>query len=103
MPVMKPAVLERNLTPSSVELVSPSSAFCGVAVDGQIVQGHVRVEAVIVTVRPADGVSMFPLSSNARLLIVAEPTTIGVHWYVQLVVPVAWFQVVPPSVETSTP
>ena len=66
---MYPAVFERNLTPNSVELVSPSSAFCGVAEDGQIVQGHARVEAVIVTVAPPD----------------------------------AWFHVVPPSVETSTP
>ena len=40
---------------------------------------------------------------NGPLQIVAEPTTTGVHWNDQLVVPVAWLQVVPPSVDISTP
>ena len=88
--------------PSSVELASPSSAFCGVDVADHIVQGQDRA-AVIVSATPPDGICMLPLSSNARLLMVTEPEPVAVHWNDQLVVPTAASQVVPPSVDTSTP
>ena len=93
---------DRNLTPSSVDPGSPSSALAGVAVAFQIVHGQVR-PAVTVTVTPADGAPMLPLSSKARLFRITEPDPPTVHWNDQLVVPVADFQVLPPSVDTSTP
>jgi len=43
---------------------------------GQMLHGH--VDAVTVTVMPADGVSRLPLSSAARLRIVSEPGSVGV-------------------------
>src|SRR5437762_2424277 len=46
---------------------------------------------------------MFPVSSKARLLMVTEPEPAAAHENDQLVVPVACFQVAPPSVDTSTP
>src|SRR5262249_61041839 len=55
------------------------------------------------TVTPADGVSRFPLSSAALVRIVVVGLPCATQLYDQLVVPVAGCQVVPPSVETSTP
>src|SRR5919199_3808714 len=105
MPVIEPAVSLRNFTPTSVAEASGSAATPGVAVLDQIL--HVDVPVVpdpMVTDVPADGVSRLPLSSTARLLIVVEPPHApAVHEYVQLPRPVATCQVVPPSVETSTP
>src|SRR6266542_1290431 len=46
---------------------------------------------------------MFPLSSIARLCSVAVPEVDATQLYDQLVVPMAGCQVLPPSVDTSTP
>ena len=46
---------------------------------------------------------MLPLSSYARLLIVADPVPLTIQLNDQLVVPVARVQVAPPLVDTSTP
>jgi hypothetical protein len=82
-----------------------------VAVLGQIVHGHEPEGGggggggpplPAVTWTPADAVSIRPLSSTARDLIVYVPDVAGRHVYVQLVVPVAGFQETPPSTDTST-
>src|SRR5689334_7584076 len=86
MPVIVPDVSAVNLTPTSVLEASESAGVPGV------------------TDTLADaGVPMFPLSSVARALIVAVPAAAGVHVYVHVPRPDAGCQVVPPSVETSTP
>ena len=83
--------------------------FVGVLVDWKIVQGQTAgpdEPTVIVTALEAGGVpavSIFPVSSNPRLLIVTVPLEEGVHVKLQLVVPVATCHVTPPSTETSTP
>src|SRR6476659_8876922 len=97
MPVMEPAVSVRNFRPSSTELESDSFGFCGTALAGQMVHGHVRPPTVTLT--PDDGAPMFALSSVARARSVAVPALLGVHVHV----PVARCQVAPLSVETSTP
>ena len=56
---------------------------------------------MIATFAPGD--SMLPLSSKARALMVTVPTPLTFQDRDQLVVPVARFQVAPPSVDTSTP
>ncbi len=56
-----------------------------------------------VTLMPGEGVSVFRLSSVARLLIVTEPVAPGVQLYVQVVVPLAGCHVFPPSTDTSMP
>src|SRR5947209_19518413 len=61
------------------------------------------VDPVTVTGNPAAGGSRLPLSSTARLWIEALIGREGVHAYVQLLVPVAGCQLLPPSTETSTP
>src|ERR1700730_9748017 len=61
------------------------------------------VEPPIVTDTPALGDSRLPLSSTARLLMVAGPGRPVFQEYVHDVVPLAGCQVEPPSVETSTP
>src|SRR5215510_12597507 len=100
---MKPFTSERNLTPSSTAAVSESLITVGVAELGQIVHGHEAGALVTVTVVPTPGVSRFPLSSAARVLIVTEPSVVGVQAYVQASRPFARCQVVPPSTDTSTP
>ena len=71
--------------------------------DDQIEHGHVR-DSVTVTATPADGVSMLPLSSNDRLRIVTVAAAADAcRCNSSCVVPVAFFQVVPPSSETWTP
>src|SRR6476646_10584217 len=79
--------------------VSLESMPAGVTLLPQIEQGQ-----PMVTVLPADGASRLPLSSTARdrIVDVGLPCAAG-QVYVQLVVPVAGCQVVPPSVDTSTP
>ncbi len=72
---MKPASSERNLTPSSTASGSFSSG--AVKESFQIEQGQVR--EVTLTVTPAPGVSRLPLSSAARVLIVALPAAPGVQ------------------------
>src|SRR4051812_26472025 len=78
--------------------VSLLSVFAGVVFGPQIEHGQ-----VMSTVTPAPGVCRLPLSSTARHLIVVDGLPWAVHVYDQLVVPLASCQVVPPSVETSTP
>jgi hypothetical protein len=55
------------LTPTSIDAGSPESAVLGLVLVPQIEQGHLTL-----TVVPAPGVSRLPLSSTARVLIVAE-------------------------------
>ena len=98
---MEPAVSVRNFRPSSTELESDSFGFCGTALAGQMVHGHVRPPTVTLT--PGDGAPMFALSSVARARSVAVPALLGVQVYVHELVPVARCQVAPLSVETSTP
>ena len=74
---MKPSWSERNFTPRLTDPVSLSLGTAGVADAAQIVQGQVLVPTV--TVLPAPGTSMLPLSSAARLLMVTEPVTAGVQ------------------------
>jgi hypothetical protein len=79
--------------------VSPEPA--GAAELGNSEQGHCR--GLTVTATPAPGVSMLPLSSAARLMILKLPVGPGVQLYDHDDVPVAGCQVAPLSVETSTP
>src|SRR5829696_634580 len=83
--------------PTSMPAPSPESAAAG-AVSPNSVQGQSTV-----TVRPAPGVSMLPLSSVARVRIVVDGEPWATHEYDQAVVPVAGCQVAPPSVEISMP
>ena len=98
---MEPLTSERNLTPNSTATVSGSVGLAGVAVGAQIlvpaqlplgtvvdvvvVEGTRLVEVVVgeptptVTVTPAPGVSMFPLSSTDRLFRVTDPDPLGVQ------------------------
>src|SRR5208283_3221207 len=84
-----------------MEPPSPLSTSTGVAVEFQPSQGQSC--AATVTALPAEGVSIFPLSSVARESMVAEPSTVGVQVYDQEARPGAGCQVFPPSAETSTP
>src|SRR5215212_6532584 len=102
MPEIVPARSVRNRTPSSTALLSPVSITLGDTVPGQIVQGHERIPVPVVTLTDAGVDWRLPLSSTARLLMVATPLTVGVHLYVQLERPVAGCHVVPPSTDTST-
>src|SRR5438128_10517469 len=65
-----------------------------------MLQGQPCGVSVIAT--PELGCSRFPLSSAARLMIVVDPLVAAVQAKVQLSRPVAGFQVIPPSTETST-
>src|SRR3981081_275096 len=87
--------------PTSMAWPSFAEGFAGTAFAGKSVHGQAR--GLTVTPTLDDGLSRLPLSSTARLRIVVAPETPGVHEYVQLAAPVALCQVVPPSVETSTP
>ena len=60
-----------NLTPTSVEAGSPESGVAGVTLVPQIEHGQFTL-----TVTPGPGVSRFPLSSTARVLIVV----VGYPW-----------------------
>src|SRR5690242_5307881 len=59
IPVISPSVSEKNLTPTSVALVSASVSLTGADVDGQIEQGQVRL--VTVTAIGVDGAPRFAL------------------------------------------
>src|SRR5207244_4015768 len=89
---------EVNFTPTSMELGSAPSAAVGASELPKMEHGHATL-----TVVPADGDSRLPLSSTARDLSTAEELPWADQVYDQLVVPFAGCQVVPPSVETSTP
>jgi hypothetical protein len=78
----------------------PVAVYCCVAPGRTVaVLGVTAIETSpdTLTVTPADGVSIFPLSSVARLWRVAVGPTLGVQIYDQLVVPVAGCHVFPPS------
>src|SRR5689334_19709965 len=100
MPVIVPGVSTVNLTPTSVLEGSESAGVPGVTELFQTLHGQAR--GATVTLADA-GVPTFPLSSVARAWIVAVPAAPGVQVYVQLPRPDAGCQVVPPSVDTSTP
>src|SRR5205823_5273244 len=100
-PVTKPAVIDRNLTPSSTAGGSGKLATDGVDVTSQMLHGHVCV-LMTLTVALGPGVSTLPLSSVARLLITTEPAVAGLQWYVQLSRPVAECHDAPLSTDTST-
>src|SRR3954463_12513231 len=97
---MVPGVSTVNLTPTSVLEGSGSDGVPGVTELFQALHGQVRGATFTVT---DVGIPMFPLSSIALTLRVAGPAALGVHVYVQVPPPEAVGQVVPPSVETSTP
>ncbi len=67
---MRPLASARNLTPTSTALLSFSAGTAGVVLFGQIVHGQLWLPEPTVTVTPALGDSMLPLSSAARLRIV---------------------------------
>ena len=104
MPLTWPNESDLNLTPTSMPELSPASG-----VDGVTLVPHSEHGQSTLTVVPAPGAAMLPLSSVARTLIVVEGEPWAIHGYVQLTVVAAWpvivagCQVEPPSVETSTP
>src|SRR3954468_7680163 len=83
--------------PRSTGALSGRSSLYGVAPLSRE-HGH---ETLTVRVGPEG--SVLPESSLARTLIVVDGLPCAVQAYVQLVVPLARCQVVPLSVETSTP
>src|SRR5437667_2740497 len=100
---MYPSTSARKRRPGSTACESVDVALAGDADGSQMLHGHVNVPAsMTLTVWPAVGVSLFPLSSTARERITADPSASGVHENVQFVVPVAACQVAPLSVDTST-
>src|SRR5215211_4027391 len=98
MPSTCPLTSDLNFTPSSTAFGSAASAVAGVTPDPHIEQGHETF-----TETPAEGLSLLPLSSTARDLIVVLGLPCATQLYDQLEVPLAGCQVAPPSVETSTP
>ncbi len=99
--MIEPNLSERNFTPSSAGLPSCPSACSGSGVTPvlMIEQGQLTL-----TVTPAPGVSVLPLSSVARTRTFAAGWPFAIQVYDQLVVPdVAGCQVAPSSVETSMP
>src|SRR5690242_10961158 len=105
MPLTTPATSLVNFTPSSTELVSPESTSPALSVtfDPQIEHG----QAMFTEVPP--GVSVLPLSSVARDSIVVDGLPCAVQVYDQVTLAAAGdmvvtgCQVLPPSVDTSTP
>ncbi len=98
---MNPAVVTRNFTPSSTDLVSFAETMVGTAVGGQIVQGHCTVTLTVIEVGTA---WRLPMSSTARTMMATGPEMLGgAQSYCQLVSPVAWNHRVPPSKEISMP
>src|SRR5262249_10879941 len=91
----------KNFTPSSIGAASALAAMAGAAVGGQMLQGQLR--AVTFTGTLLRCVSRFALSSTARLRNLGSPVLSGVQWWIPFSRPVAGCQVLPSSVETSTP
>src|SRR5881628_3854626 len=98
---MKPPTSLLNLTPNSSALVSPTLGTLGATDALQIVE-HGQVPAMTVTLTPLLAVSTLPLSSIARLRIVAGPSTPKNPLNVHVDVPCAACHVTPPSSDTST-
>src|SRR3982751_414284 len=101
MPVMNPSMSLVNWTPSSTALVSAALGTAGTAPERQMLE-HGHSFAAIDSATPAPADSRLPLSSIARLLMVAPPGAPGVQSKLHNVVPLADFHVVPPSTDTST-
>src|SRR5438093_2723797 len=101
MPVMKPPMSLLNFTPSSSALPSATLGTAGTT-DGLKIVLHGQVPAMTVTLTPLLAVSTLPLSSIARLRIVAGPSTPKNPLNVHVDVPCAARHVAPPSTETST-
>src|SRR5580765_345923 len=99
--MMKPSVSLMNFTPTSTAFVSAVFTTMGTA-DGlnRVVQG--QLPATTRTVTTGAGASILPLSSTARLRIVAAPRAPGDQSKLQVEVPRAARHVAPPSTETST-
>src|SRR3954447_3316614 len=97
MPVICPKLSDRNLTPSSTGGVSPESAVAG-ASEPKSEHPHPTLTTTLL-----EGVSMLPLSSVARAVMIVDGFPCAVQVYVQLVVPDAGCHVAPPSRETSPP
>src|SRR5206468_985788 len=99
---MKPAMSLLNFTPSSIASASAALGMVGTT-EGchRLVHGH--RPATTDTVTPLLGASRLPLSSIARLRIVAEPSAPGDQSKLQVAVPCAACHVAPPSTDTSTP
>src|SRR4029079_1087904 len=95
MPVMNPSMSLVNCTPSSTALVSAALGTAGTAPDRQmLVHGHSL--AAIETTTPAPAASRLPLSSIARLLIVADPGAPGVQSKLHRLLPAAALPTSPP-------
>src|SRR5437867_1048461 len=101
MPVMKPPMSLLNFTPSSSALPSATLGTAGTT-DGLKIVLHGQVPAMTVTLTALPAVSTLPLSSIARLRIVAGPSTPKNPLNVHDDVPCAACHVTPPSSDTST-
>src|SRR6266566_8853030 len=84
--------------PTSIEAVSPESAPPGTEPVPKTEQGQFTL-----TTAAGPGVCRLPLSSTALDSMAAVGLPCATHVKVQFVVPVAGSQVLPPSVDTSTP
>src|SRR5690349_9432694 len=98
MPVTVPSRSDLNLTPSSTPLGSPWSTVHGTVPLSQRLHGQPMSTFTLGGVA-----SRLPLSSTARAMTVAVGAPCARHVYDHDVVPVAGCQVLPPSVDTSTP
>ncbi len=99
---MKPVTSLLNFNPRLTGLGSSTSGTAG-TVAGRHSDVHGQLPPSTVTVSVVPGFWMLPLSSIARTRIVVWPSAPGDHSKLHDVVPCAPRQVVPPSVETSTP
>src|SRR5712691_629993 len=97
---MTPSMSARNFTPTSTAFGSGTSTSHGTADPSQIVQGQLAGVTVIVVGVFAP--SRLPLSSTARLRILAVPSTPGLQLKLQLSRPMAGCHLAPPSTDTST-
>src|SRR5215470_6267318 len=88
-----------------MEVVSVFDCSFGLTDWSQMEQGWLPHDrCVTLILMPAPGVSMLPLSSAARVLMLSVlPGLPGVNVYVQLAAPWAGCHVVPPSSDTSMP
>src|SRR4051812_38092847 len=98
---MNPSMSLLNFTPSSYGLESAALGLVG-TVDGFHRLGHGQAPTTTDTVTPAPADSRLPLSSTARLRIVAAPRTPGDQSKLHVEVPLAVCHVDPPSTDTST-
>src|SRR3989442_14894881 len=98
---MTPLMSGRNLTPTSIAFTSGTSTCHGTADASQIVHGQLAAVTVIVVVVVAP--SRFPLSSTARLRILAGPSAPGPHLKLLLSRPMAGCHLAPPPTQPSTP